>query len=169
MVHASTPATALAAYDATVHLSNQRGRARAVKLGDFLLAPDAMRTHDAAIEPGEVLTHVTAPAPSHGLRSAYYKQTERDSYDWPICDVAVALQMNGRVVAAASIVMGWIAPTPRRASRSESFLIGKELDDAAAAEAGRLAVLGATPTPKNAYKVQVLSTVVRRTLLAAIA
>jgi xanthine dehydrogenase YagS FAD-binding subunit len=167
MVHASTPATALALYDATVHLSNQRGQSRMVKLADFLLVPDARRTHDAAIERGEVLTKITVSAPRRGLRSAYHKQTERDSYDWPICDVAVALQLEAGVVAAASIVMGWVAPTPRHASESESFLVGKRLDKESASEAARLAVRGATPTPRNEYKVQVLEAVVRRTLLTA--
>jgi xanthine dehydrogenase YagS FAD-binding subunit len=169
MVHASTPATALAAYDATVHLADARGRSRAVKLSEFLFAPDAKRTHDATIQPGEVLTHVTLPLPASSTRSAYHKQTERDSYDWPICDVAVALRMNGRSVQAASIVMGWVAPTPRKASTSERYLIGKVLDESSAREAARLAISGATPLPKNEYKVAVLETVVRRTLLAALA
>lgn len=169
MVHASTPATALIAYDATVHLTDERGRARSVKLNEFLLAPNAQRAYDASIRSGEVLTHVTLPPPASGARSAYHKQTERDSYDWPICDVSVALQMDGDVVRAASIVMGWVAPTPRKAIKSEQALIGKRLDESAAREAARLAVSEATPLPKNAYKVPVLETVVRRTLLAAIA
>jgi xanthine dehydrogenase YagS FAD-binding subunit len=169
LVHASTPATALVAYDAIVHLADGRGESRTVPLSEFLLAPDAARSHDAAIRRGEVLTHITAPPPSSGLRSAYHKQTERDSYDWPICDVAVACRMKGDIVEAASIVMGWVAPTPRHAVRSEAFLVGKKLDEASAAEAARMAVAGATPMPKNQYKVQVLTAVVRRTLLAATA
>ncbi len=169
MVHASTPATALVAYDATVHLTDQRGRSRSIKLDAFLLAPDAQRAHDAAIQPGEVLTHVTLPPPAPDARSAYYKQTERDSYDWPICDVAIALQINDGTVRAASIVMGWVAPTPRRARKSEQLLVGKNLDESVAREAAQAAVADATPLPKNAYKVPVLETVVRRTLLAAIA
>lgn len=168
MVHASTPATALLAYDATVHLTDERGRSRSVKLSEFLLPPVAQRAHDAAIEAGEVLTEVTLPPPPEGLRSAYHKQTERESYDWPICDVAVALQMDGDVVQRAAIVLGWVAPIPRRAKDSEQFLAGKRLDRSAAREAARLALSGATPLVKNAYKAPVLETVVRRTLLAAL-
>jgi xanthine dehydrogenase YagS FAD-binding subunit len=164
MVHASTPATALIAYDATVHLADERGQSRAIRLSEFLLS-----SQDTAIRRGEVLTHITVPSPASGLRSAYHKQTERDSYDWPICDVAVACRMKGDAIEAASIVMGSVAPTPRHAVRSEAFLIGKKLDEASAAEAARLAVAGATPTPKNRYKVQVLTAVVGRTLLAAVA
>ena len=102
-----------------------------------------------------------------GTRAAYHKQTERDSYDWPICDVAAVLEMNGDAVAAASIVLGWVAPTPRRAGASEEVLIGKPVTDALAREAAARAVAGATPLAKNRFKVPILEAVVRRTLLAA--
>jgi xanthine dehydrogenase YagS FAD-binding subunit len=166
MVHASTPATALHAYDATVHITGRRGQ-RSVALRDFLLAPDPARTSDAALECGDILTHVTVPLLPPHSRAAYHKQTERDSYDWPFCDVAVVLQMSGDAVEAASIAMGWVAPTPRRASSSERRLEGRKVDPATAAEAARVAIEGATPLSRNAYKVQVLETVVRRTILAA--
>jgi xanthine dehydrogenase YagS FAD-binding subunit len=52
---------------------------------------------------------------------------------------------------------------------SESLLVGRELDERVAAEAARAAVRGATPTAKNSYKVPILETIVRRTLLAAVA
>jgi xanthine dehydrogenase YagS FAD-binding subunit len=52
---------------------------------------------------------------------------------------------------------------------SEELLRGREIDEAVAAEAGRAATRGATPTEKNSYKVPVLETVIRRTILAAMA
>jgi xanthine dehydrogenase YagS FAD-binding subunit len=165
MVHSSTPA--LVAYGAEVELTDAKGQRRIVPLKDFLLAPDMSRDRDAAIAPGEVLTRVTVPAPAPDTRAAYHKQTERESYDWPICDVAVLLRLDGRMVAAASIVMGWVAPTPRRAVESERLLRGKLITESLAREAASAAVAGATPLSKNAYKVPVLETVVRRTILAA--
>ena len=67
----------------------------------------------------------------------------------------------------ASIVMGWVAPTPRRAVASEQLLTGRDLSTNLVREAARAAVTGATPLSKNAYKVPVLEAVVRRTILAA--
>jgi xanthine dehydrogenase YagS FAD-binding subunit len=136
-------------------------------LQDFLLAPDAARDRDAAIEPGEVLTRVRIPAPSPGTRSAYHKQTERESYDWPICDVAVVLEMKSEIVQEVRIVLGWVAPTPRRAIQSENILRGQKVTDALARDAARASVAGAMPLSKNAYKVPVLEAVVCRTILAA--
>jgi xanthine dehydrogenase YagS FAD-binding subunit len=169
MVHASTPATALLAYGARVELTGPQGERREVALRDFLLPPEMTRDRDTLIEAGQVLTRVIVPPPAAGTRAAYRKQTERDSYDWPICDVAVVLQMEGRRVRAASIVMGWVAPTPRRAVESEQALVGRDLSENVVREAARAAVAGATPLSKNAYKVPVLEAVVRRTVLAAAA
>jgi xanthine dehydrogenase YagS FAD-binding subunit len=167
MVQASTPATALVAYGASVELVGQEGKPRVVKLEEFFLAPDMHRAHDARIEPGEVLARVIVPPPLAGTKAAYHKQTERDSYDWPICDVAAVLAMDGRTVRSASIVTGWVAPTPRRARESERLLVAKVLTEDLARQAARAAVAGATPLSKNGYKVPVLEAVVCRTILAA--
>jgi xanthine dehydrogenase YagS FAD-binding subunit len=166
MVHASTPATALLAYDASVHLVLGRS-SRVVALKDFLLPPSMERDRDTIIANGEVLTHISVPPIQANTRCAYHKQTERESYDWPICDVAVVLQMNGDTVASAKIVLGWVAPTPRRAIDAEGLLVGRKIDERSAAEAATAAIRSATPLPKNAYKVPVLRAVIKRTILAA--
>jgi xanthine dehydrogenase YagS FAD-binding subunit len=165
MVQASTPATPLIAYGGSVELICPEGKRRQVALSDFFRPPEMNRESDTVIRRGEVLTAITIPPVAKGTRAGYHKQTERDSYDWPICDVAVVLQMDGGSVRAASIVMGWVAPMPRRASESERLLTGKRITEDLALEAARAAVAGATPLSKNSYKVPVLETVVRRTIL----
>ena len=167
MVHASTPATALVAYDAGVELCGPNGAQRTVPLREFFLAPELHRESDTVIARGEVLTRVIVPPPAPGTRASYHKQTERDSYDWPICDVAVVLRMDGATIGSASIVMGWVAPTPRRAVESERLLTGQTISEELARSAARAAVADATPLSKNAYKVPILEAVVRRTILSA--
>ena len=167
LVHASTLATALLAYDASVHLALGSGSCRAIELKDFLLPASMERDRDTIIANGEILTHVSVPAIQPNTRCAYHKQTERDSYDWPICDVAVVLQMKDAFVANAKIVLGWVAPTPRRAVASEELLVGREINEQSATEAAAAAVAAATPLAKNFYKVDVLKAVVKRTILSA--
>jgi xanthine dehydrogenase YagS FAD-binding subunit len=169
MVHASTPATALLAYGASVHVVGKAGKPRAIALGDFLLPPDFDRDRDTTLGADEVLTHVSMPPVAPHTRAAYHKQTERDSYDWPICDVAVVLTMRDRKVEAAQIVAGAVAPVPRRMTASENVLLGRAIDEALAAEAAGAAIRGATPTERNSYKIPILETVIRRTLLASAA
>ena len=72
------------------------GRSRTIALSDFLLPPDFDRNRDTTLGRDEVLTHVSVPAVAANTRAAYHKQTERDSYDWPICDVAVVLTLANR-------------------------------------------------------------------------
>ncbi|MFP2924105.1 FAD binding domain-containing protein [Pyxidicoccus sp. 3LG] len=167
MVHASTPATALVAYGASVELTGPGGKTRVVPVAELLLPPDMKRPRDTVIAPNEVLTRVRIPAPGAGTKAAYHKQGERESYDWPICDVAVVLRMEGKTVRQAAIAMGWVAPTPRRATEAEKLLVGKTLNEDLARQVAKAAVSGATPLSKNAYKVPVLEAVVRRTVLAA--
>ncbi|HZH78137.1 MAG TPA: FAD binding domain-containing protein [Archangium sp.] len=169
MVHASTPATALLAYGASVELTGPGGKSRVVPLSDFLLPPDMKRSTDTVIAPNELLTRVRIPAPEAGTKAAYHKQGERESYDWPLCDVAVVLRMEGKVIRQAAIALGWVAPTPRRATEAERLLVGKTLDEGLAAQAAKAAVSGATPLSKNAYKVPILEAIIRRTVLAAAA
>ena len=140
MVHASTPATALVAYDASVHLTGPRGRSRErAACRTFLLPPRCSRDRDADIARGEVLTHITRPAACRQARdAAYHKQTERDSYDWPICDVAVVLRMDGeqwsrrrRSCSAGSRRRRGVRP------RAKHCCIGREIDERRSRRSGR--------------------------------
>jgi xanthine dehydrogenase YagS FAD-binding subunit len=168
LVHASTPATALVAYDAQVRVSSVRGE-RTVAVRDFLLPPDPVRDRDAALQQGEILTQITLPALADGTRWAYRKQTERDSYDWPLCDVAVVLRLASDArVEAIAIALGWVAPTPMRATEAETMLLGQRVDEEIARRAARAVVSKAKPLSRNAYKADVLETVIRRTILEAV-
>ena len=169
LVHASTPSTAPRRARRSGAPDRTSKPERTVPLAAFLRAPRFDEDRDTTIEPDEVLTRVTVPLPGANTRAAYHKQTERDSYDWPICDVACVLQMDNDTVAAASIVLGWVAPTPRRAATSEQRLVGNRLTDTLARDAAQAAVADATPLAKNGFKVPILEAVVRRTLLAAVA
>ena len=164
MVHASTLATALIAYGAVVHLTGPNGRERSILLKDFLVSPSMTADRDADMAPDEVLTHISIPAPLAGARALYHKQTERDSYDWPIFDAAV-VATKAQVIDSISIVIGSVAPTPMRAQVSESIIKGHAMSEALAKEAAQAAVRTATPFERNAYKVPMLEAVLRRMLL----
>ena len=97
---------------------------------------------------------------------SHLKQGETDSFDWPLADVAVVLDLGqDGTCKSASIVLGAAAPVPHRATSAESVLVGKRIDEAVAAAAGRAALAGATPLAKNAYKLPLFETLVRRAIL----
>ncbi len=114
-----------------------------------------------------MLTAVILP-PSAGLRMKHLKLAQKQSFDWPLADVAVVLDLAaGGACRRASIVLGAAAPTPWRARAAEAALDGKTIDANVAAAAGRAALEGATPLSENAYKAPMFEALVKRAVLAA--
>ena len=168
IVHPSTTATALVALGASVELTGASGDVRTVLLEDFLLSSgdDVHREND--LQPQELLTAVLLPPLSSSARSIHLKQGEKDSFDWPLAEVAVVIERagDGRCIRA-SVVLGAVAPVPHRADAAEAVLVNAQIDDAVAADAAKRALDGATPLTKNAYKIPLIETLVRRAILAA--
>jgi len=171
MVHPSTIATVLVALGARVSLTDAQGAERKVLLEDFFVSPaqDVLREND--LRSGEILTAVELPWASAPTHCAWLKQGERDSPDWPLADVAVALDLDGeQKCARAVIVLGAAAPVPRRATSAERLLIGQVVGGAAVAkEAGRAALDGAAPFARNRYKLPIFEALIERAITLAVA
>jgi xanthine dehydrogenase YagS FAD-binding subunit len=168
IVHPSTPATALVAFNARVELVGAKGKKRVVALENFFVPPERDIGRENDLKPGEILTAVLLPPPDRGARSAHLRQGELDSFDWPIADVAVVLDMeSGDVCRRASVVLGAAAPVPHRAKAAENALVGRQITEDAARGAARAALSGATPLSQNAYKLPIFEALVRRALLGA--
>jgi xanthine dehydrogenase YagS FAD-binding subunit len=98
--------------------------------------------------------------------SAFRSMRERAAFDWPLVSLAASLRLEGKLVKEARIVLGMVAPIPWRSKKAEDALVGKTLDEAAAQLAARGAIVGAAPLSDNGYKVSLVQTLVRRTLLS---
>jgi xanthine dehydrogenase YagS FAD-binding subunit len=96
------------------------------------------------------------------------KFKERDSLDFALASAAVAVQLaDNRTVRNARIVLGGVAPIPWRVPAAEKFVIGKSLTPEVLAETAKIALADARPLEKNAYKVPLAQTLVRRALAKA--
>lgn len=166
-VHPSSLATALMALGASVELSSARGK-RVVALEQLFVPAETVTTRDTVREDDEAITDVLLPAPASGATSAYGKQAEKESYDWPLVEVAVVVERAGGKCSKASIVLGAVAPVPWRARAAEAALVGRAIDATSAADAGRAALQGAVALRDNAYKLPLVEVAVRRALLAAV-
>jgi xanthine dehydrogenase YagS FAD-binding subunit len=168
IVHPSTLATVLVALGATIELASADSRTRTHLLEDFFLLPtrDVHREND--LKPGEIVTAINLPPMPPTTRSAYLKQSEKDSFDWPLAEVAVVVDLGSdKICRKASIVLGAAAPVPHRARSAEAILLGRCIDGAVAAEASRAALSGAKPLSKNRYKLPIFEALVRRAILRA--
>jgi len=160
--HSSNAAVGLAALGASLVLQSSRGT-RTVPADQLFTIPGGDPRRENAREPDEILTAISLPA-APGVRSTYASVRERVAFDWPLVSTAVALRVEGGVVRSARIMLGAVATVPLRAAAAEQALIGRRLDDATAEAAANAAVTGAQPLSENGYKVELLRTLLRRTL-----
>jgi xanthine dehydrogenase YagS FAD-binding subunit len=160
--HPSSAAVPLVAYGASFVLEGKIGT-RTVPAEEFFVMPMADPTRENILEPGEILLEILVP-PATGWRSAYHEARERAAFDWPLVSAAIGTRAEHGVVKEARVVLGQVATIPWRSLPTEEALVGKPLGAASAAAAGEAAVRGAVPMSQNAYKVDLVSALVRRTV-----
>jgi xanthine dehydrogenase YagS FAD-binding subunit len=164
IIHPSGMAVPLVALNSRVEITTKKGK-REVPLEEFFVSPVHNVRRENILEPGELITGIVVPASD--ARNAYYKQGEKESFDWPIADVAVALTMQGSRCTKASIILGGAAPYPYRAKAAEAKLTGNEITEDTARADAEAAMANAMPLEKNAYKIPIFEAITRRTILRA--
>ena len=162
--HPSNAAVALCAYGASFVLEGDRGP-RTVAAAEFFTPPSQDAQRENVLQPGEVLTEIRVP-PAPQARALFDAVREKQAFDWPLVSLAAVLGLEGGTVKSARLVLGAVAPIPWRSARAEQALVGQVLDERAAEQAARAAVIGAAPLSDNGYKVTLVQALVKRTLLA---
>ena len=118
----------------------------------------------------EIVTEFHIPTPASGTKSAYHKVRDRGSVDFALASAAVSVTFNGSSVSKASIVLGGVATTPRRATAAESYLVGNQLtDETVLTAAAQKATANATPLTTgttNNFRVYLAQGAVKQALRA---
>ena len=164
-VHPSSLAPALIALEAKIRIFGPSGW-REVAAEQFFVTPKAGGDRETVLKPNEMVGEVLVP-PAKGIKSATYEIREKEALDWPLAAAAVVLNMSGKTVKSARIVLGHVAPVPWPSPEAEAALTGKSVDESVADEAGKAAVAKASPLSKNAYKIQLARVAVKRAILQA--
>lgn len=168
IIHPSTPATALLAFQAQIKCVNANGAQRAISIDDFFVLPSHDPHHENVLQAGELITAIKLPAPHPAHRSAYLQLSEKAAFDWPLAAVAAVFVIDHNdICQQARIVLGSVSPTPRRAQEAENILTGAKIDPDNARTAAEAAITTATPLSGNAYKLPLLSALISRTILKA--
>jgi len=160
IVHPSALSVALVAYGATLELTGKKGK-REVAIEQFFVKPDEDVHRENRLGEDELLTGIHIPKPAAGAKSAYMKLGEKESFDWPLAEVAVVLGPK------PAVILGAAAPIPWRAQSAERLLAGNPVNEETARAAAKAALQGASPVANNFYKLPIFEAVVRRTILAA--
>jgi xanthine dehydrogenase YagS FAD-binding subunit len=169
IVHPSDLAPMLLALGASVNVVGAAGK-RVIPLNKFFTLPsEGNIRRENVLKNEEIITEINVPASPVAARSTYLKFKERESLDFALASAAVAVQIVNGTVRDARIVLGGVAPIPWRVPAAEKFVTGKTLAPDVLAETAKIALAEAKPLEKNAYKVPLAQTLVRRALAKAAA
>lgn len=164
-VNASSLAPALIALGAALKVFGPKG-AREVPLERFYVTPTKEGEKEYRLEGNEIVTDVLVPPAAH-RRNTTYEVRQKEALDWPLAAAAVALEMNGKQVKSARVVLGHVAPVPWPAREADRLLAGKTISAEVASQAAEAAVQGAKALSMNGYKIRLAKVAVKRAILRA--
>ena len=168
IVHPSATSVALVALGASIELTGADNKKREMKLEEFFVQPQQDLHRENSIKPEELITEIRVPALPASAKSVYIKQGEKESFDWPVAEIAAVIDRNGGgQCKSASIVLGAAAPVPHRAKEAEAALVGQNIDEALVRNAAQAALKGATPLANNRYKLALFQTLIEQAVLGA--
>jgi len=162
--HPSDLAVALVALDASILLQSGNND-RLVKLDDFYRVPGDTPDRENQLNPGELITEIRVPRLPWARRSAYLKIRDRESYEFALTSVAVALQVDANNVRDARVAVGGVGTKPWNLPKVRDALIGRPLNQQTFEAAAKLATEGAKPLRHNAFKVELVQRTIVRALM----
>lgn len=163
-VHASSIATALMAFNASVVIVGEDGKKRAVAMDDFFVTAAKDISMETVLTSKEIIIAVILPPPGKNTKSSYVKHVARESYDWSLGDVAVVMEVSGDSCKEASIVLGAAAPTPYRTVPAQEAMKKMSINAESAEKAAEAAMSVARPLSKNAYKVPLFKAIIKQAI-----
>jgi xanthine dehydrogenase YagS FAD-binding subunit len=157
---------ALTALEATIHIQGAKGE-RAVPIGDFFLLPGSTPQRETVLEPGELITFVSLPAPKAGSKQVYLKLRDRASYEFALSSAAIVAVINGGKLDFVRVALGGVGTKPWRSFEAEKVLHGKTPDERTYREAAEAALRGAQPQSENGFKVSLAKRCITHALTLA--
>lgn len=144
---------ALTALEATIHIRGPKGE-RAVPIADFYKLPGTTPHIETVLEPGDLITAVTLPAPATGAKSGYLKLRDRAAYEFALASAAIVLNSSGGKITHARVALGGVGTVPWRSREAEAALLGKPASRETFLGAAEAALKNAKPRSENGFKVE---------------
>ncbi|HEY4019216.1 MAG TPA: xanthine dehydrogenase family protein subunit M [Pseudonocardiaceae bacterium] len=162
--HASDLAVALVALDSRVRLVGPDGE-RTIALADLYREPGETPEIEHNLARGELIAEVEVPRLDWAQRSTYVKVRDRQSYEFALCSVALALDIRDEHIVDARVAAGGVGTVPWRLPSVERELRGAPITEAAFEAAASVAADGARPLSANGFKMSLLKRTIVRALL----
>ena len=163
----SDMSVAMTALEATVHTESPEGK-RSIAIDDFFLLPGTTPERETSLNAGELITHVTLPAPMPGNRSVYLKLRDRASYEFALASAAVVVTVSSGRIDHVRIALGGVGVKPWRSHEAEAALLGRAPDAPAFRAAAEAALQSARPQSQNGFKIELAKRCIQHALTLAI-
>jgi xanthine dehydrogenase YagS FAD-binding subunit len=162
-VNPSDTAPALIALDAKFVMRTPQGE-RVADAEEYFVGPEIDITRLHILQPGDLLTSVRIPSSWASAQFYFEKVRDRNVWDFALLNVASAMVVSNGSIERIRIAVNGAAARPLRLKTVEDAVRGKPPNAATGEMAGKLAVQGAVPLQFNAYKVRLMSNLVKRAI-----
>jgi xanthine dehydrogenase YagS FAD-binding subunit len=162
-VHPSDMCVALAALEAVVRVTGERGD-RTIPIAEFHRLPGDTPNVDTNLSADEIITGIDLPAKGFADHYAYLKVRDRTSYAFALVSVAAALEMDGDTITETRLVLGGVAHKPWRNTDAEAMLNGLDATKDHFEAVGEAIVRHARGFGHNTFKISLAKRAVVRAL-----
>ena len=167
-VHPSDMCVALAALEATVHMTGPKGD-HAIPFAEFLRLPGDTPEIDTNLAHDEIIIAIELPPEGFSRNYSYLKIRDRLSYAFALVSVAAALKLEAGAIKDARIALGGVAHRPWRVPDAEKSLEGRQPSREAFGEAADILLQGAKGFAHNSFKIELARRAILRALEQAAA
>jgi len=157
---------ALAALEATITVRGGAG-ARDIAIGDFHLLPGATPHIETVLAPGDLVTHVTLPAPRPQSKQVYLKLRDRASYEFALASAAIVAEVTDGKLTFIRVALGGVGTKPWRSHEAEAALLHRPADAGTFRHAAEAALRDAHPQSENGFKVELAKRCITHALTLA--
>jgi xanthine dehydrogenase YagS FAD-binding subunit len=164
--HPSDMCVALAALDATVHVTGPGGD-RTIALTNFHRLPGTTPERDTNLEPDEIVTAVELPPRGFADHYTYLKLRDRLSYAFALVAIAAALELDGGTIKEARLALGGVAHKPWRDVDVETAMRGQAANADTFLSAADQLLRNARGYAHNAFKIDLARRGIVRALTQA--
>ncbi|MBM0233036.1 xanthine dehydrogenase family protein subunit M [Micromonospora sp. STR1_7] len=161
--HPSDLGVALVALDAVVQTESPAGQ-RSIPIDDFFLLPGQTPEREHPLTHGELVTGIDLPPTPVAATSRYIKIRDRESYEFALASVAVAMSVADGRITEIRLALGGVATKPWRARQAERLLDGAPATTESFTRAAEAELAPAVPHGMNAFKIELA----RRTMVRAL-
>ena len=162
-VSPSDTAAAMVALDASMVIRSSVGE-RVVPAEEFFIGPDVNITRMTVVEAGDILTAIRIPSKWANAEFYFEKVADRNTWDFPLVNVACSKIVNGGVIEDIRIACAGVECVPKRMTVVEDIVRGSNQDEETAELGGGSASRGATPLNYNHFKIPLMENLVKRAI-----